>query len=208
MKIISPSHKIETPIDREDIYYKLELYGRNAYKSEDRITEDSAAKFLASIIKRGHESVLEHVSLTVRFICDRGVTHEIVRHRLVSYTQESTRYCNYFGRGIQFIKPCFWQLDDTTVDQYELWKEAMKVAEQAYSTLIEMGATPEQARSVLPNSLKTEIICTANIREWRHILRLRTSKAAHPQMRELMAPLLLELQEKLPVLFGDIEVPM
>jgi len=201
MEIISPSHKIMSPIDTDLIMLKLEECGRTAYKSEDKITPGSAEKFIKSIMKRGHESVIEHVSLTVRFICDRGVTHELVRHRLVAYTQESTRYCNYHKRGIQVIRPPFWHNE---YHLYSHWIHAMEFAETAYDYLIENGATPQEARSVLPNSLKTEIVCTTNLREWRHILKLRTSKAAHPQMRELMVPLLRELQEKLPVIFGDI----
>ena len=202
MKVIKPSYKIETPIDRNYIYTTLELYGRNAYKSEDKITEESAEKFISILIKKGHESVLEHSNLTIRFICDRGVTHEIVRHRLVAYTQESTRYCNYSGKDILFIKPFFWEASPI---KYSEWEYVMGVCELAYNTLIKEGASPQEARSVLPNSLKTEIVCTTNIREWRHILRLRTSKAAHPQMKEVMVPLLKELKEKLPILFGDIE---
>ena len=139
----------------------------------------------------------------MRFICDRGVTHEIVRHRLCAYTQESTRYCNYRG-GVTFIRPFFWVESNADDSPYSVWLEAMKRCEEAYTLLIEMGATPQEARSVLPNSLKTEIVVTANLREWRHILKLRTAKDAHPQMRQLMIPLLEELKEKLPVLFADI----
>jgi len=203
MEIIEQSHQIMTPINEEEIYKIIELAGRTAYKSEDKITKDSAQKFIASIIKRGHESVIEHFNITVKFITDRGVTHEIVRHRLVSYTQESTRYCNYSKNGMTFIRPVFWRDD---FPKMALWEGGMLRAEELYNMLINLGeATPQEARSVLPNSLKTEIACTANIREWRHILKLRTSKAAHPQMRALMIPLLKELQEKLPILFEDIK---
>ena len=201
MEIIRPYYVIETPIDEDTVYKRLEQFGRTAYKSEHLINEHTAAIFLSSIINRGHESVLEHVSITVRFICDRGVTHELVRHRLVAYTQESTRYCNYAKKGVTFIKPPFWEAENPL---YECWGTTMKYAESAYNYLIENGATPQEARSVLPNSLKTEIVATANIREWRHILRLRCSKNAHPQMRELMVPLLKELKYALPVLFEDI----
>lgn len=209
MEIVEQLHKIETPINREEVYKSIELAGRTAYKSEDKITADSAGKFIKGIRKRGHESVLEHFNITVRFITDRGVTHEIVRHRLVAYTQESTRYCNYYKKGMQVIKPVFWT-DKTPygrdINALKEWKGFMLECEKAYNYLVGIGCTPQEARSVLPNSLKTEIVCTANIREWRHILRLRTNKAAHPQMRALMIPLLRELQEKLPVLFEDIEV--
>lgn len=202
MEIIKQSHKIITAIDRQSIYNAIERAGRTAYKSEDKISEGSAEKFIRIIRDRGHESVLEHANISVRFITDRGVTHEIVRHRLVAYTQESTRYCNYYKKGMQVIKPVFW---DWKSQEYKLWTDAVKQAEYYYNILMSHGATPQEARSVLPNSLKTEIVCTANIREWRHILILRTSKAAHPQMRALMIPLLKELQEKLPVLFEDVE---
>ncbi len=201
MEIIQPYYVIETLIDRKNIYTRLERFGRTAYKSEDLITESSAEKFLAIIVKRGHESVLEHENITVRFICDRGVTHEIVRHRLVAYTQESTRYCDYNKKGVTFIRPPFWDKDS---ELCITWFAAMDHAERAYNYLIENGATPQEARSVLPNSLKTEIVCTANIREWRHILTLRCSKAAHPQMRQIMVPLLKDLKSALPILFDDI----
>ena len=201
MEIIKPYYVIETPIDEDTVYKRLEQFGRTAYKSEHLINEHTAAIFLSSIINRGHVSVLEHVSITVRFICDRGVTHELVRHRLVAYTQESTRYCNYQRKGVVFIKPCFWSCESPL---YECWFTAMAAAEVTYNYLMSNGATPQEARSVLPNSLKTEIVTTANIREWRHILRLRCSKNAHPQMRELMVPLLRELKNALPVLFEDI----
>jgi len=203
MEIIKPGYVIETPLNEEEILSHIERCGRVAYKSEDKITKGSAEKFIRSILKRGHESVIEHFSFSVRFICDRGVTHELVRHRLAAYTQESTRYCNYAKKGVQFIKPFFWVEGS---QEYDTWIKAMDIAEMSYNHLIKIGATPQEARSVLPNSLKTEIVATANVREWRHILRLRTSKAAHPQIREVMLPLLAELKRRLPVLFGDIEV--
>ena len=154
---------------------------------------------------RGHLSVIEHQFVTVRIICDRGVSHEIVRHRLASYTQESTRYCNYtkgkFGREITVIEPCFWTQDD---EKYQVWKQTIEQIEAGYNKLIELGATPQEARSVLPNSLKTEIVMTMNLREWRHFFTLRTSKAAHPQMREVAVPLLKEFQKLIPVVFDGI----
>lgn len=206
MKIIEASYSIETPIDGAEMLKRIEKAGRTCYKSEDRITEESAEAFVRKLIERGHESVLEHESLTVRFVCDRGVSHEIVRHRIASFSQESTRYCNYsgnrFGNQITFIKPCF--LEEGT-GGYKLWKQAMFVAEKEYFELLRWGCTPQEARSVLPNSTKTEIVMTANLREWRHFLKLRTAKAAHPQMRELTVPLLKELQERIPVVFDDIK---
>jgi len=201
MEIVNQSHEILTPINQRSIYLTIELAGRTAYKSEDKMTVGSAERFISKIIISGHESVLEHANLSVKFITDRGVTHEIVRHRLVAYTQESTRYCNYFKKGIQIILPVFW---GEAPELFDCWKKTMASCESAYNYLIENGATPQEARSVLPNSLKTEIICTTNIREWRHILKLRTAKAAHPQMVALMSPLLAELKLKLPILFGDI----
>ncbi len=202
MEVIAPQAIIETLLVRSGIYTKLERCGRTAYKSEDKITSGSAEKFLLSIIRSGHESVLEHVNITVRFICDRGVTHELVRHRLAAYTQESTRYCNYSKLGMQFIKPCFWSEDE---DKYKIWYSAMSIAEGRYNLLVKEGASPQEARSVLPNSLKTEIVTTMNIREWRHVLRLRTNVAAHPQMREIMCQLLDKFKHALPILFDDIQ---
>ncbi|MBL0699283.1 MAG: FAD-dependent thymidylate synthase [Desulfosarcina sp.] len=205
MKIISPSHEILFMQDGTSILKQIETAGRTCYKSENKITADSAAGFVKSIIKSGHHSVVEHISISVRFICDRGITHEIVRHRLAAYSQESTRYANYskdkFGNEITVIKPYFWSEDS---EEYSEWKIAMKNAEQSYLKLLKNGARPEQARSVLPNSLKTEIIMTCNLREWRHVLDLRCSKASHPQIREIMLPLLTELHEKIPVLFDDL----
>ena len=153
----------------------------------------------------GHLSVIEHANATVRIVCDRGVTHEIVRHRLASYSQESTRYANYanqkFGNEITVIKPCFWK---EGTPEFELWSESMTHSEKIYLDLIEGGASPQQARSVLPNSLKTEIVVTCNLREWRHIFTLRCDTPAHPQMREIMLPLLGEFHKRLPVIFDDL----
>lgn len=206
MKIVNASYRIETPIDGAEILKRIEKAGRTCYKSEDRITEESAENFVLTLIERGHESVLEHASITVRFVCDRGISQEIVRHRLASYSQESTRYCNYsndrFGSELTFIKPCFLAERKMT---YWLWCNAMEFAEWAYSDMLEDGCTPQEARSVLPNSLKTEVVMTANLREWRHFLKLRTATAAHPQMRELTVPLLYELQRRIPVVFDDIK---
>ncbi len=205
MKIIKPYYIIEDDIDPKRMMLAIEKAGRTCYKSEGRIGDGSAEKFIANIIKRGHESVLEHEKITVRFICDRGVTHELVRHRIASYSQESTRYCNYsqdkFGNELTFIKPCFWNEED---EQYKLWQDTMQYIENMYNKLIASGAKPEEARSILPNSLKTEIVVTMNLRQWRHYFRLRTAPVAHPQIREISIALLNELKEKLPVIFGDI----
>lgn len=205
MKIIKPYYEFIGGFHPEEMLKKIELCGRVCYKSEDKITEDSAARFVKNIVSRGHESVLEHAGFTVKFVCDRGVSHELVRHRIASFSQESTRYINYangrFGSEITVIEPCFFEAGG---ERYELWKRACEACEQAYFELLRCGCAPEEARSVLPNSLKTEIIITANVREWRHILQLRAARAAHPQARELMGALLSELKEKLPVLFGDV----
>ena len=205
MKIIKPSIEILDNITPVEVLKKLELCGRVCYKSEDKITDESAVKFISNIIKRGHESVLEHVSFSVRFICDRGVSHEIVRHRIASYSQESTRYCNYskgqFNGEITVIEPCFLV---PGTEGYNLWERACLVAEQMYFKMLDWGCSPQEARAVLPNSLKTELVMTANIREWRHFLKLRTSSAAHPQMREVASLLLKELKAKIPVVFDDI----
>lgn len=191
---------------------KIEKIGRVCYKSEGKITDDSAEKFIRSIIMRGHESVIEHESISVRFICDRGVSHEIVRHRIASYSQESTRYCNYvqekYGSQITCIdiaKGFKYNLnDENDRKKYDVWLEAMANAEKSYFKLIELGASPQEARSVLPNSLKTEIVVTMNIRGWRNFFKLRTSNASHPQFREVACRLLEVFAERYPVFFEDL----
>ena len=208
MKIIEPYIELEDKIDGQAILKKIERIGRTCYKSEGNITEDSAERFVKSIIDRGHESVLEHVSISVRVICDRGVSHEIVRHRVASYSQESTRYCNYsnekFGEELTFIKPCYWDEDS---DSMKLWEVTMGIIENTYQCLIkQQKATPQEARSILPNSLKTEIVMTMNLREWRHFFKLRCAKAAHPQMREIAYLILDTFKKEIPVIFDDIEV--
>jgi thymidylate synthase (FAD) len=209
MKIVKASFVIEEDLDGYEIIKKIEKSGRVCYKSEDRIDSESAQKFIRMIIKNGHESVLEHEKISVRIICDRGVSHELVRHRIASYSQESTRYCNYsqnkFGNEITVIEPCFWSNStDEAKQRYLIWEECMKQIEEQYMKLIQLGAEPQQARSILPNSLKTEIIMTMNLREWRHFFKLRTSTKAHPQMREIAQPLLQEFKKIIPEVFDDI----
>lgn len=234
MQIVVPRFIIEDEIDGEKILHNIEYYGRTCYKSEDKITPNSARRFVAMLLKNGHESVIEHEKVTVRVICDRGVTHEIVRHRLASYSQESTRYCNYssdsFGSGVTFISPFFFRRDnqgkkvkaptgflfeedslpqiewgEAEINEFDVWFMTMLVIEWAYLALInEFGRSPQEARSVLPNSLKTEIVITYNLREWRHFFKLRCSNKAHPQMREITIPMLTEFQSKIPVIFDDI----
>ena len=196
--------------------YYLFRQNHSCYKSEKEITETSAKEFVRKRVKDGHLSVIEHAYMSVRFICDRGVTHEIVRHRLAAYSQESTRYCNYKG-GVTFIIPLWCK--DITCGEYsfkdplflpcsssKVWFHAMLDAEIDYIDILDLGWSPQQGRSVLPNSLKTEIVMTANLREWMHVFKLRTSKAAHPQMREIMCPLLEEMNTLVPIIFDDIKV--
>lgn len=205
MKIIRPYVVLQLPMSGERMLEHIEACGRVCYKSEDKITEESAPEFVAGLIKRGHTAVLEHCSFTVKFICDRGVSHEIVRHRLASYCQESTRYCNYgrdgFGKEITVIEPSY--LVPHTAG-YKLWKHSCEVAETCYMEMLEHGYTPQEARAVLPNSLKTEVVMTADLTEWRHFLKLRCSRAAHPQMRELALQLLGMVHKQIPVVFDDI----
>lgn len=205
MKTIKPKFIIESEVNGTEILKLIEKAGRTAYKSEDLINDESSLSFVNMIVKREHFSVIEHFNITVRIICDRGITHEIVRHRLASYTQESTRYCNYskgkFGSEITVIKPCFWSENDK---RYIVWKEAMLFSEKSYNKLIELGSSPQEARSVLPNSLKTEIVMTMNLREWLHFFKLRTSDAAHPQMKEIAKPLLKEFQKLIPFIFENV----
>ena len=202
MKIIKASYAIESCPSYEDALASFERAARTCYKSEDKITPGSAERLLKACITRGHESTIEHLSMSVRFIVDRGVSHELVRHRLAAFSQESTRYCNY-GRGeVTFIHPCFGWTEGSTLQRD--WEFAMGQAEHTYLRMLGAGASPQEARSVLPNSLKTEIVMTANFREWRHVFRLRTSKAAHPQMREVMIPLCEEMRRTHPAFFETV----
>ena len=209
MKTINAGYEILTPISGDELQL-IEKAGRTCYKSEDKITDESAKKFVAGLIKRNHEAMLEHSFLSIRFICDRGVSHELVRHRLASFAQESTRYCNYsqdkFGNELTFIKPLFF---DEDTNEYRLWEHAMRVAESDYMMMLNAGRTAQEARSILPNSIKTEVVMSTNYREWRHFFKLRAARAtgpAHPQMEEITRPLLEELKTLIPVVFDDIIV--
>ena len=212
MKIINPS--VKPPVEgisllpAKYLYSLVEAAGRTCYLSE-RVEGDTTEDFIQRLMKRKHWSVLEHASISLRFICDRGVTHELVRHRLASYSQESTRYCNYskgkFGNEITVIKPCFWGEDSP---EYQMWKKACEFSETMYMDLLNEGATPQQARSVLPNSLKTEIVVTMNVREWRHFLEMRwvgIAGAPHPQMMELAKLAYDILVDHYPLFFEDIK---
>lgn len=207
MNVIPPSFELLDRVDGTALLQKIELAGRVCYKSEAKITPDSAAGFVRRILENGHESVLEHEKLTARIVCDRGVSHEIVRHRIASYSQESTRYCNYsldkFQNELTFIRPFFWNDEP---EKFRVWEEAMAAAERAYLALLDLGATAQEARAVLPNSLKTELVMTMDLREWRHFFRLRAAAPAHPQMREIAVPMLRAFQAAAPVIFDDIEV--
>lgn len=235
MKLIKPYYEILTPIDGVEVLKTIEKVARTCYKSEDKITEDSAEKMVKNLILRGHEAMIEFFDITVKFVCDRGVSHELVRHRIASFAQESTRYCNYskdkFDNQITFIIP-EWiddveegeyhfrfegvgagkcklvcdSFDESRTDSNSTWFWFCANNEATYNALTKDGWQPQQARSILPNSLKTEINVKMNLREWRHFFKLRTAVAAHPQMRELTIPLLKELQEKLPVIFDDIKL--
>ena len=181
MRIIDPSFEIINRPNGHEVLRHLELCGRVCYKSEDAISDESAERLIRMMLERGHESPIEHFGVSVRIICDRGVSHEWVRHRIASFSQESTRYCNYqkskFGSELTFIRPYFAEEGSKLFD---IWKSSMQQSETAYFEMLNCGAKPEDARSVLPNSLKTEFICTMNLREWRHFFRLRCAPAAHP----------------------------
>lgn len=223
MNILKAGFDILTPISEGGIeeLKHIEKIGRVCYKSEGKITEDgeSAKKFVKMLIDRGHEAMIEHSSLSVKFVVDRGVSHELVRHRIASFAQESTRYVNYslekFGNEINVIdlEPGMMldgKMKNMTSQEltaiYQEWISSMYDAEKHYMKMIELGATPQIARSVLPNSTKTEITITANYREWRNFFKLRVPSTAHPQMREVTILLLKELQRRLPIIFDDIKV--
>lgn len=198
MRVIEPSVELMTPFDGNEVLKFIEICGRVCYRSEKKITEDSAVLLMKNLIKRGHESVLEHFHCTFKIICDRGIMAELTRHRLANFSVESTRYCDYKD-GLTFIKPL-----DFAGKNLDIWQNRMALSEHGYKALREAGAKPEQARAILPTSLATKIIMTANLREWRHILKLRTAKDAHPQMRQIANMILKILKEKLPVIFEDL----
>ena len=205
MKVIKPSVEFINAPDYQTLMKTIEVAGRTCYKSEDLIRDGSAEEMVRKFIGWGHESPVEHASVTARIICDRGVSHEIVRHRIASYSQESTRYCNYakdkFGREITVIQP------STIIEGtngYTIWKQCCENCELAYFNMLDAGCTPQEARSVLPNSLKTEVVMTANMREWRHFFKLRTTNGAHPDMRHVAIMLLNKFKERYPAFFNDL----
>ncbi len=201
MKIIEQSVKLEwiTP----DALKIIEAAGRICYKSENNITDNSASNFVNKIINSGHEAVIEHASASFRIFTDRGITHEIVRHRIASFCQESTRYCNYandkFDNEISVIEP-----PEMNTQSRQIWIEACNHAEKNYFSLLNSGASPQIARSVLPTCLKSEIIMTCNFREWRHFLKLRLAKGAHPQIVIIAQMIKDILINHYPEIFSDI----
>lgn len=210
MKLVSASFEILEPDDLgswNTMLVRIERAARTCYKSEERISVFSAEPLVKKLIGSGHHAMLEHGGdISVRFVVDRGVSHELVRHRLASFAQESTRYCNYsrgkFGGECTFIDA----RPHLSESEWAEWESALATAESYYLSMLEAGVKPQMARSVLPNATKTEVVVTANPREWRHIFELRTSERAHPQMREVMCPLLAEFRRRVTVLFDDVGV--
>lgn len=203
--IVEPSVEVLYCPPGEEVLTHLERCGRVCYKSEERVKPGSSESFIRNIINSGHESVIEHASATVKFICDRGISHEIVRHRIASYSQESTRYCNYcsqrFGRTIAFVRPIFLAHGS---EEYEIWQRSLEQAAKAYFELVDQNVPPQIARNVLPMSLKTELVMTANLREWRHFFNLRCNAAAHPDMQHLAKLALTELHRRIPIVFEGL----
>lgn len=194
MQLLKQQFEIISEI-RPDLLQWLETIGRTSHQSEPKGDPEA---FIKMLLRRGHESVLEHFSITVKFLTDRGITHEIVRHRLGAYTQESTRYCDY-SDGMRFIKPNWAEdADDLAEEDLRQWANG---AEIGYQYLREYGIAPQHARAILPNALASEIIVTYNLRMWRHFFDMRCDKAAHPQIRELAIDLRRELRKHIPVIF-------
>ena len=200
MEVIEQNHTIIDDLDGEKIIKKIELCGRNCYNSFDKIKEGSAEKLIHGLIKSGHESVLEHQSITVRLVTDRAVLAEITRHRMASFSVRSQRYCKY-DDGVAFVRPSTIKLGSK---DYGDWYAACLQTEIAYKNARKNGLRPEQARAVLPNSTATVIYMTCNLREWRLIFRLRLDKAAHPDIRKLLLPVYEEMAKALPSVFMDL----
>lgn len=217
MRVVNANFEIMSDTDGLEILKHIEKVGRTCYKSEDKISDSSCFDFVRGLIARGHEAVIEHYNITVKFIIDRGISHEVVRHRVASYAQESTRYCNYskdkfnnqityvdIKNGLNLDNSCNKLTEEQKNKIYDEWLQACLDAEEHYNKMIELGASAQIARSVLNNSTKTELCMTANLREWRHFFKLRTDKPAHPQMREIAIKLLKAFVEYIPVIFDDI----
>lgn len=218
MKIIQPEVYI-SQYDGVAIMKNIEKACRTCYRSEGNITDDSYKTLLKNCINRGHESVLEHEKITVKLICDIGVYKDLTRHRIASFSIESTRYCNYgkdkFDNEIRFIQPIYyndaWQIanyDGQAMTEEEqkcyYWYNCMLNIEETYLDMAKLGCTPDEMRMILPHSTAAEVVMTANIREWKHILELRCSKAAHPAVQQVMIPILLNFKENMPVIFEDV----
>lgn len=205
MKVLDhPTHSVRYSHAIGD-YDRISSAARTCYKSEDKSDVEADRRLISSCFKNGHHSVLEHSSMTVKFVCDRGVSHELVRHRMASFSQESTRYCNYsknkFGNEITVVKPVM--IDEGSMEYY-IWLEECKKAEKTYFQLLSLGVTPETARSVLPTCLKTEVVMTANLREWYHVFDIRDCKEAQPDMHYMMHDLLIEVGPLYPEIFEDL----
>lgn len=213
MKLINSSVQILDEINESEVINKIAKVARTCYKSEDASTPDKDKALVKRLIQSGHEAMIEHYSISVKFICDRGVSHELVRHRMASFAQESTRYCNYskdkFGNELTFILPS-WNYTKTAIYKGlnnfdgDFFEEGLRQTEKCYFKLLELGWLPQQARSILPNAIKTEVNMTANLREWRHFFKLRCATAAHPDMRVLALDLLKQMYIAIPTVFEDL----
>jgi len=209
MKIIDPTFEYILAPTRTDAYRVIAAAMRNCYRAELNAMPATDEEMVEKAMKRGHLSIIEFVDVTANIICDRGVTHELVRHRLCSFAQESTRYCNYsgekFGRELTFIYPS-WTKEPAAMDslKYAIWENSMRTAESRYLEMLDAGASPQEARSVLPNSLATKIAIKANLREWIHIFKMRCDLPAHPDMRQTMMPLLKSMLDLYPSVFQPV----
>ena len=205
MKLLDPVIYIED-YDGKKIMQRIERACRTCYRSEEMITEDSYKTLLKNCLNRGHESILEHEKVSIRMICDLGVYKDITRHRLASFSIESTRYCNYgkdkFGSELKIMKPC--NIEEGT-EMYEDWKNTMLCIEKNYIKMSQEGAKPDQLRMLLPHSIAAEVNMTCNIREWKHVLSLRCTNHAHPSIRQVLIPLLLKFKQDMPEIFEKVE---
>ena len=204
MRLVEPWIKVEN-FDGVKIMKRIERACRTCYRSEDKISEESYKNLLTNCLNRGHESVLEHEKITVRIYSDIGTYKDLTRHRFASFSVESTRYCSYnkdkYGNEITVVNPVY--MEDKEV--FETWKKAIEDMEKAYMKMKELGASTDMCREILPHSTAAEYTMTANIREWKHILELRTTNHVHPAIRQVLIPLLLLFKEQMPEIFGDIE---
>lgn len=205
MRLIDPLVEVEK-YNGLQIMKNIERACRTCYRSEGSITDESYKNLIRNCINRGHESVLEHEKITVRITGDIGTYKDLTRHRIASFSIESTRYCNYgkdkFDNQIKFIKPC--HINEGT-EEYKIWHNCMEDIEEAYLNMAKLGCIPDQMRMILPHSTASQYTMTANIREWRHILDLRTKVMTHPSIRQILIPLLLKFKSDMPELFNDIE---